>query len=262
MTQDYLSHHGIDGMHWGIRRYQNEDGTRTPLGQRHRREIEGTEGTRESTGSKVKSFVKNNAGTIAKVALATAAVAGTAYLISRNRGAINSVIKNVSGRTINSLNSAKSTVNTGKDYVGKAFGKVRKTVKDIHNSKGATAFRNQANKTGKKISDAVKDPKTRAAAKTYASAYGKGAVDLGKKIGKIGVNVASGTKRRVEKAINDAANGKKPKFVKTKIALGTLGAVKVAKAVNKAKTEKEIRDFARQYKKDYNERKNEKYGGY
>lgn len=31
---DELCHHGIKGMHWGIRRYQNEDGSLTPAGQK------------------------------------------------------------------------------------------------------------------------------------------------------------------------------------------------------------------------------------
>ena len=30
----YLAHHGIKGMHWGIRRYQNEDGSLTEAGRR------------------------------------------------------------------------------------------------------------------------------------------------------------------------------------------------------------------------------------
>lgn len=33
----FLMHHGVQGQKWGIRRYQNKDGTRTPEGKRHRR---------------------------------------------------------------------------------------------------------------------------------------------------------------------------------------------------------------------------------
>lgn len=33
--RDYLEHHGIPGMRWGVRRYQNEDGTLTTAGKKH-----------------------------------------------------------------------------------------------------------------------------------------------------------------------------------------------------------------------------------
>lgn len=33
-SKDYLAHHGILGMKWGVRRYQNEDGSLTKAGKR------------------------------------------------------------------------------------------------------------------------------------------------------------------------------------------------------------------------------------
>lgn len=37
---DYLAHHGIKGQRWGVRRYQNEDGTYTAVGKKRRVRIE------------------------------------------------------------------------------------------------------------------------------------------------------------------------------------------------------------------------------
>lgn len=37
MTGDYLTHHGILGQKWGVRRFQNKDGSYTEEGKRRRR---------------------------------------------------------------------------------------------------------------------------------------------------------------------------------------------------------------------------------
>lgn len=34
MVNNYLTHHGIKGMKWGVRRYQNKDGSLTPAGKK------------------------------------------------------------------------------------------------------------------------------------------------------------------------------------------------------------------------------------
>lgn len=39
MNEDYLVHHGILGQKWGVRRYQNPDGTLTEAGKKHKDDI-------------------------------------------------------------------------------------------------------------------------------------------------------------------------------------------------------------------------------
>lgn len=71
---NYLAHHGIKGQKWGIRRYQNEDGTLTAEGKA--RQKNGESSKRDSSGNadKIKKVAKYAAIGAGAVALTAATV--------------------------------------------------------------------------------------------------------------------------------------------------------------------------------------------
>ena len=80
----YLMHHGVKGMHWGVRRFRNYDGTLTAAGKAQRK-AQGSGGSSRSGGGRggMSSTTKRRLATAAKVAGAAAAVGGAAYLANR-----------------------------------------------------------------------------------------------------------------------------------------------------------------------------------
>ena len=75
MDEKVLIHHGIKGQKWGVRRFQNEDGTRTALGKKRERNGEQESASSQKRGltDKQKSILKK-----AAIGVGVAAVAGAA----------------------------------------------------------------------------------------------------------------------------------------------------------------------------------------
>ena len=71
---DSLTHHGIKGQKWGVRRFQNPDGTLTPEGKRRY-------GTVENFNKSQKR--KETAKKAVKIAATAAAIGGTVYLAKK-----------------------------------------------------------------------------------------------------------------------------------------------------------------------------------
>ena len=129
-----LQHHGIKGQRWGVRRFQNRDGTRTAAGRRREaQEAMRQEGAREDAASYkynkpgesgwtgAKRAISANKKKVATAAILTGTVAAAAVIYSRNPEAVNRVVSKAGRTAVSSLKSSSSkAVSKGKTYVAKA----------------------------------------------------------------------------------------------------------------------------------------------
>ena len=129
-----LQHHGIKGQRWGVRRFQNRDGTLTAAGRRREaQEAMRREGAREDAASYkynnpgesgwtgAKRAIAANKKKVATAAILTGTVAAAAVIYSRNPEAVNRVVSTVGRTAVSSLKSGSSrAVRKGKSYVVKA----------------------------------------------------------------------------------------------------------------------------------------------
>lgn len=119
--ENTLSHHGIKGQKWGVRRFRNKDGSLTPAGRK--RYGEGADTNTKNHNHDVAKKVAIGAG-----AVLTVAAAATIY--ATNKDTIDSFVAKAGKATVSSLKTAgEKTVEAGKTYVREACAGVKEGVK-------------------------------------------------------------------------------------------------------------------------------------
>lgn len=170
LYNDYLAHHGIKGQKWGIRRFQNEDGTLTTegkekygiAGSKFRKPLNAMGGPgsprrpRGAVSYTAQNSSKNNRKDIAKkVAIGTAAVAATAalgYLAYKKSTKLRDVLR---------TNASEEAKNWMSKHIGS-------TIERVHRESEARAnraSRNHFNKRGNYEEALIRDAQMKTAMK-------------------------------------------------------------------------------------------------
>lgn len=120
MDYNELYHHGVKGMKWGVRRYQNKDGSLTAAGKKRQ-----SQDTPEAAAKR-----KATAKKVAVGAAAALTIAAAATLYAKNP-AVHNVVNSMANKTVSALKqSGAKNIAKGKAFV-KAIPGRAKTAKDL-----------------------------------------------------------------------------------------------------------------------------------
>lgn len=164
-----LQHHGVKGMKWGVRRYQNKDGSLTDAGKK--RYGDSPEGkARAEKAAKNAKTAKRVAAALVMTATAAAAVA----YYRKNPEGVKSVLSKVGNYAVDRGGKAYKA---GKNYVNDAIkaapGKAKQYAKEAFNSAKSgvkEGIKNAPKQAAKKATEAVITGATMMAAKRILDA--------------------------------------------------------------------------------------------
>ena len=166
MNDEVLIHHGIKGQRWGIRRFQNEDGTRTAAGKaRERNGEQGSASTAkkaESNASQKKGLTDDQKTALKKVVIAGAAAAAVglaAYGAYKYSDAIKTEAWNMTvDNGMAAAAEARHNSQFWEESLREATGNDSQTMIDIRNAREKVVEREMAdlNKTAEYNSSSLK----------------------------------------------------------------------------------------------------------
>lgn len=203
----YLVHYGIKGQKWGVRRYQNLDGSRTSAGLAHDREIYAEEVGKSSGSSSTSTSSstsehrgltdsqKQTLKNVGKAALVVGSVAAAGYLYAKHKDQIDSTIASM-GKSIVGNKLPTEITSSGRSFVQKAFDEAQ-----LSSLKRAER-REAINAVGKKVIGAAQGATD--AIKGTASSAAKGAKQLASNTADSAKNAVSNAKESAGSAVSKA----------------------------------------------------------
>lgn len=117
-----LRHHGIKGMKWGVRRYQNKDGSLTAAGKKRYSELSDEE--RSARNKQIAKYVAAGLVMTASIGVAVAAY-------RKNPAKVNAILSKVGNKTVAGAKKAGKAFNAGKQYIKDARDGLKEGVKEI-----------------------------------------------------------------------------------------------------------------------------------
>lgn len=177
---DYIAHHGVQGQKWGVRRYQNADGSLTNAGKRRY----GSQQTFDDYNryKNVQSLIRKEErrakfikGTTKAVITSAVLYSGYRYLKSdKGKATMKKLLQKAAVTAYDSIK--ESTVNVGKaavDGINKAATEAKKTVQNTDAAKSYVKTVNQGLNAAKKAESVIRNTSTaKSIRKTdFAKAY-------------------------------------------------------------------------------------------